>query len=83
MGLIILDRDNEDGSNMRSDMRRHMRGSYKNYGGSSAMMKSQEYEEAYKKGYEEGYEDGCKDAKEEMQGGGEYRRSRNSHGQYM
>ena len=82
MGLIILDRDNEGGGNMRSDMRRHMRGSYKNYGGSSAMMKSQEYEEAYKKGYEEGYEDGCKDAKEEMQGNEQYRRGRDSMGRF-
>lgn len=59
-----------------------MRSSYRSYGGSSAMMKSPEYEEAYKKGYEEGYEDGCKDAKEE-QGGGEYRHSRDTHGRFV
>ena len=75
MGLIILDRDSES-QKMRSEMRRHMRESYRTYGGSSAMMKNQEYEDAYKKGYEAGYEDGCKDAKEEMQGDGEYRHSR-------
>ena len=46
------------------------------------MMKSQECEEAYKKGYEEGYEDGRKDCEEEMKGEGEFRRSRNSHGQF-
>lgn len=81
-GLIIIDRENEGGGmQMRHHMRQSMRNSYRNQiSGGSVSMKD-EYEEGYKKGYEEAWHD----CMEEMQGGGEeqFKRSRNSHGQFM
>lgn len=71
-GYIFIDRDDEmDG--LRSQMRRnYRRGSYRNYGGSSASMR----EHYYKKGYEHAMED-MEDDDMEM------RRHRNSRGEFM
>lgn len=81
MSLIILDRENEGGGvQMRHHMRNHMRSNYRNQIAGGTVSMKDEFEEGYKKGYEEAWHD----CMEEMQGGSkeEYRRSRNSHGQF-
>lgn len=74
MGYIILNTDREDEmEGLRSQMRRnYRRGSYRNYGGSSATMR----EHYYKKGYEHAMED-MEDEEMEM------RRRRDSMGRYV
>lgn len=78
MGYIFVDREKSGGeSEMRQQMRRQMRsgGNYRNYGGSSAMMREEEYNRGYRAGYRHGYEDSEDD-------GFEMRRSRDSRGRY-
>lgn len=77
MAWIFVDKESEGGSSsMRSQMRRSMRGGYRNYGGSSAMMRG-DYDHGYRQGYKEGWED----HEEETEDG--YRRMRDSRGRYM
>ena len=76
MGYIFVDREGE--GEMRSQMRRNMRGgNYRNYGGSSAMMRD-DMNEHYRRGYRHGWEDGQDDMDEEH-----YRRRRDSMGRYV
>lgn len=76
MGWIFVDKE-EGGSKeqMRSNMRSMMRGGYRNYGGSSAMMRG-DYSEGYRMGYKHGWEDSEDDAME-------MRRARDSRGRYV
>lgn len=74
MGLIILDRDNENGE-LRSHMRSHMRN---NMGGSPGAGSSESFREGYRQGYKEGWEDY---EKEKMQQE-EFRRGRDSQGRF-
>ena len=57
MAWIFVDKE-EGGSKeqMRSNMRSMMRGGYRSYGGSSAMMRG-DYNEGYRMGYRHGWED--------------------------
>ena len=80
MAWIFVDKE-EGGSKeqMRSNMRSMMRGGYRNYGGSSAMMRG-DYNEGYRMGYRHGWEDKEDDWMDENH---EYRRRRDSLGCYM
>lgn len=70
MAWIFVDKEGE-GSELRSQMRRNMRGGYRHHidGGS-------EYERGYRYGYKHGWED-YEDEDEH------YRRSRDSRGRYV
>lgn len=76
MAWIFVDKE-EGGSKeqMRSNMRSMMRGGYRSYGGSSAMMHG-DYNEGYRMGYKHGWEDYEDDAME-------MRRARDSRGRYV
>ena len=74
-GWIFVDK--EDGGDMRMNMRRSMRGGYRNYGGSSAMMRGGGYEHGYRMGYRHGWEDHEEDM-DDM----DMRRRRDSMGRY-
>lgn len=76
MAWIFVDKEDEGGSGMRSQMRRSMRGGYRNYGGSSAMMRG-DYDHGYRQGYKHGWED-HEDENEEG-----FRRMRDSRGRYI
>ena len=79
-GWIFIDKDDEHGKQqMRSNMRSMMRGGYRNYGGSSAMMRG-DYSEGYRMGYKHGWEDKEDDWMDEDE---HYRRSRDSRGRFM
>ena len=54
-GYIFIDRESEGGQ-MRSQMRRNMRGGYR-HEGSYPMMRSGSYEHGYRMGYKHGWED--------------------------
>ena len=74
MAWIFVDKESESGGQMRSQMRRNMRGGYRNYGGGNYR---DEYEHGYRQGYKHGWED--KEDDEDM----EYRRGRDSRGRYV
>lgn len=73
MSWIFVDKGND--GEMRSQMRRSMRGGYRNYGGSSPMMHN-EYDDGYRMGYRHGWEDKEDDEVD-------YRRQRDSRGRYV
>ena len=66
-GYIFIDREGESG--LRQEMRRSMRGGY------SPMMRGGEYERGYRTGYREATEDWEEDEN--------YRRRRNSRGEFI
>ncbi len=74
--LIVNDREGDH--EMRSQMRRSMRMGYRNYGGSSVMMRDHGYEQGYRSGYKHGWEDHEDESMEE-----DYRRMRDSRGRYV
>ena len=76
MSWIFVDKE-KDGSQgqMRTEMRRNMRGGYYRRSG-DMYMRGDEYEHGYRMGYQHGWEDSDE---EDM----EYRRSRDSRGRYM
>lgn len=74
MAWIFVDKESE--GDMRSQMRRNMRGGYRNYGGSSTMMR-EDSNEHYRRGYRHGWED----HEDEMEQ--DYRRQRDSRGRYV
>lgn len=79
MSWIFVDKD-KDGSQsqMRSEMRRNMRGGYYYRHDSGPYMRGNsrdEYNEGYRTGYEHGYKDSWEDSDDEM-----YRRRRDSMG---
>lgn len=79
MSWIFVDKDNEGGGGqMRHEMRRNMRGGYRNIGGSSAMMRGEGWEHGYRMGYRHGWED-SEDDMDDMQ----MRRGRDSRGRYI
>ena len=77
MGWIFVDKDNE-GSGMRSQMRRNMRGGYR-YGG-SPVMHGDTYEHGYRMGYKHGWEDKEKEWDDDDM---DYRRGRDSRGRFI
>lgn len=78
MSWIFVDKG--DSGEMRSQMRRNMRGgSYRSYGGSSAMMRG-DYSEGYRMGYKHGWEDKEDEWDDEME---HYRRQRDSRGRFV
>lgn len=79
-GYIFIDREDEQSNQqMRQNMRNNMRRGYRNYGGSSAMMRDDEsYRQGYHQGYKEGWEDSEYDMNEEN-----FRRQRDSRGRFM
>ena len=81
MGYIILNTDRDDEmEGLRSQMRRnYRRGNYRNYGGSSAMMRG-DYSEGYRMGYKHGWEDKEDEWMDEYP---EYRRRRDSRGRFI
>ena len=80
MAWIFVDKE-EGGSKeqMRSNMRSMMRGGYRSYGGSSAMMRG-DYSEGYRMGYKHGWEDKEDDWMDEDE---HYRRRRDSRGRFI
>ena len=75
MAWIFVDKDNEGGKEMRSQMRRSMRsGGYRTY---TTGNYRDEYEHGYRQGYKHGWEDSEDD--NDM----EYRRGRDSRGRYV
>lgn len=79
MSWIFVDKEGESG--MRSQMRRNMRGGdYRNMGGSSAMMRNDDYNDGYRMGYKHGWEDKEDEWDEENE---HYRRRRDSRGRFM
>ena len=77
MAWIFVDRENEGSKEqMRSDMRRHMRGGSYRSGG---YRMGGDYREDYNSGYKAGYEHGWQDHAEDEE---DYRRSRDSYGRY-
>lgn len=80
MGWIFIDKESDGGSGqIRQQMRRSMRSG--NYGGSSAMMRggSESFEHGYRMGYKHGWIDKEDDLIEDEQ----YRRRRNSRGEFI
>ena len=77
MGWFFIETESEGGSKqqMRSNMRDHMRGGYRHYGGGVNMR--DQYEQGYREGYKHGWEDSEDDSEEN------YRRGRDSRGRYM
>ncbi len=78
MSYVIINRDEDDMMGLRSQMRRNYRGGeYRNYGGSSAMMRNDGSmrEHYYKMGY--------RHAMEDMEDDEQYRRQRDSRGRYV
>ena len=74
MGWIFVDKESEGGiSQMRSQMRRNMRGGYHTYGGSNMR-------DEYEQGYREGYKHGWEDSEDETEDN--YRRGRDSRGRF-
>lgn len=75
MSWIFVDKEKSGEGEMRSQMRRNMRGgvNYRNYGGSG-----ESYRDGYRQGYKHGWED-HEDDMDEM----EMRRSRDSRGRFM
>lgn len=71
MAWIFVDKEQSEGD-MRSQMRRNMRGGYRMYGGHDR----DDYEHGYRQGYKHGWDDHEED-------GMEYRRSRDSRGRYI
>lgn len=79
MGWIFVDRESEGGSsNLRSQMRNNMRRGYRVFGGGPYRGSDGSYRDGYKDGYEHGWKDSQDDMSEEN-----FRRERNSIGQYM
>jgi len=72
MGWIFVDRESGESGDMRSSMRRSMRGGYRrvDYHGGD------EYERGYRHGYRHGWEDGEDDESD-------YRRGRDSRGRFI
>ena len=80
MSYVIINRDEDDMMGLRSQMRRNYRGGgeYRNYGGSSAMMRNDgSMREHY---YKMGYRHAMEDMEEEEE---QYRRQRDSRGRYV
>ena len=78
MSWIFVDKEKGGGEEMRSNMRRTMRGGYR-YEGYSPMMRSgsgESWEHGYRMGYKHGWEDHEDD---EM----EMRRARDSRGRFI
>lgn len=80
MSWIFVDKEKGGEGEMRQQMRRNMRGSYRY--NSDPMMRGNSnsggYHEGYRQGYKEGWEDKEDDMNEEM-----YRRQRDSRGRFM
>lgn len=72
MAWIFVGKDGDESGEMRSQMRRNMRGGYRHYGDTPMMR------ENYDKGYRQGYKHGWEDKEDEE----EYRRSRDARGRY-
>lgn len=72
MAWIFVDKEGGSDEKMRSHMRRSMRGGYVHHMGGS------NYQEGYRQGYKHGWEDHEDDMEDE-----EFRRSRNSRGQFV
>ena len=71
MAWIFVDKESEGNEQMRSQMRRSMRGGgYRHYGDNSS------YREGYRQGYKHGWEDMEDDDME-------YRRARDSRGRFV
>lgn len=75
MSWIYVDKDKE--GEMRSQMRRSMRGGYR-YDGSSPSMRN-DYDEGYRMGYKHGWTD----KEDEWMDEEHYRRRRNSRGEFI
>lgn len=77
MAWIFVDKESGEGKeNMRSQMRRSMRGGYRNYGGGGMNMRDN-FEQGYREGYRHGWED------HEVESDEEYRRGRDSRGRFI
>jgi hypothetical protein len=72
-GYIFIDRDSDEG--LRHEMRRSMRSGSYSHDGYSPMMRGGEYERGYRTGYREATEDWEEDEN--------YRRRRNSRGEFI
>ena len=79
MAYIVINKEEKDADGMRQNMRRYMRGGYRQEGGAPVMRddRERELEHHYKMGYKHGWED----HEDEM--GEQYRRSRDSRGRFM
>ena len=75
MSWIFVDKE-KGGEEMRQQMRRSMRGSYRHEGYSPMMRSGDNYEHGYRMGYKHGWEDSEDDDME-------YRRARDSRGRYV
>jgi len=78
MGYIFVDRES-DGSQMRQQMRRSMRGGYRHDGMMPTMRGGDSYEYGYRIGYKHGWEDSEDDMDDEMH----MRRARDSRGRFI
>lgn len=78
MAWIFVDKGSEGNEEMRSQMRRNMRGE-SHLGGYSPVVRGGSYEHGYRMGYRHGWEDS---EREEIDGV-EMRRARDSRGRFM